>query len=179
MAGAVFLEGENIELRTLEAEDAEFLRDLNHRTGIRRYLGRVPRPSSVKEEEERIEEITESDDIIQFIITQDGERSGTIALFDINETYRNCEVGAIMVEPESQGEGIGSEALETIIEYAFSDLNMHRVVGGYIEDNEASRRIQEKLGFTEEGVERDWVYRDGEYKDIVRTSLLEDEWGSQ
>lgn len=179
MTGAKFLEGENVSLRTLEKEDAEFLRDLNHHPETRRYLGRVPKPSSVEQEEERIESITESDEIIQFIITNEGEKAGTIAIFDINNDYKTAEVGAFMVKPDYHGKGIGTEAMELVLSYSFDQLNMHRIQGGYIEGNTASKKVQEKFGFSEEGRERDAVFRNSEYKDIVRMSLLESEWRSK
>jgi|APHM01.1.fsa_nt_gi Acetyltransferases, including N-acetylases of ribosomal proteins len=179
MSGAVFLEGETCNLRTLEKEDAEFLRNLNHNPKIRQYLGRTPEPNSVVEEKDRIDSINESDEIIQFIIEGEGEKVGTIAIFDINRTYRSAEVGAFMVEPSSHGKGIGTEAMKLILNYAFNQLNMHKITGGYIENNDASKIVQEKFGFQKEGREREEVYRNGKYKDIIRMSLLENEWRSE
>jgi len=178
MPGATFLEGEKADLRTLEQDDAEFLRNLNNNPEIRKYLGRVPRPKSVKQQETGISSKTESDDIIQFIIESEGDRVGTIAVFGINETYGSAEVGAFMIHPKYHGKGIGTEAMELILEYSFDNLNLHRIEGGYIESNTASKAVQEKFGFKKEGRERDAVFRNGEYKDIIRMSLLEDEWRS-
>lgn len=178
MAGAVFLKDGDVNLRTLEIEDAEFLRNLNHSPEVRKFLGRVPQPDTVEEQEDKISEISGSDEIIQFIITYKGERAGTVAIFDINHIYSSAEVGAFMVKPEFHGEGIGTKTMELILGYVFESLNMHRVQGGYIEDNKASKKVQEKFGFIEEGRERDAVFRNGEYKDIIRMSLIEDEWRS-
>ncbi|MFB6216680.1 MAG: GNAT family N-acetyltransferase [Candidatus Aenigmatarchaeota archaeon] len=133
----------DIKLRALEKEDAEFLRNLVQRPEVRKYLGRVPEPISLHREEDRIEQITEDDSIIQFIIEKENEKVGTIALFDIDRTYKH---------------------------------GMHRVAGGYLEDNEASRKVQGNFGFKEEGREREYKYRDGEYIDLVRMSLLEEEY---
>lgn len=166
----------DIKLRALEKEDAEFLRNLVQRPEVRKYLGRVPEPISLHREEDRIEQITEDDSIIQFIIEKEDEKVGTIALFDIDRTYKHAEFGAFMVKPERHGEGIGSTALELLLEYAFDELGMHRVAGGYLEDNEASRKVQGNFGFKEEGREREYKYRDGEYIDLVRMSLLEEEY---
>lgn len=178
MTGAVFIEGDSYNLRTLEQEDAEFLRNLNHNPDVRKYLGRVPKPNSVEEEKDRINSINESDEIIQFIIEKDSKPVGTIAIFDISRNYSSVEVGAFMVKPEFHGEGIGTDAMEKVLNYAFNQLNMHKITGGYIETNYPSKIVQEKFGFKEEGRERDAVFRDGEYKDIIRMSLLEHEWRS-
>lgn len=173
-----FLEKDDVSLRPLEKDDADLLRSLYTSPDIRGYLGRVPEPHSIQQAEQRIENVTESDEIIQFIIEKEDEPVGTIAIFGINRTYRHAEFGAFMMKPEMHGEGIGSTALEMLLKYAFDELNMHRIAGGYIEGNDASRRVQEKFGFVEEGCSRDYKYRDGEYLDLYRTSLLEDEWRS-
>ena len=44
------------------------------------------------------------------------------------------------------------------------------------EFNDASRRLLESMGFTEEGVHRDTEFVDGEFQDTHWYGLLEDEW---
>lgn len=173
---AEFLREDEIVLRPIEKEDAQYLGKLFQNPDVRKYLGRVPHPHNSRQVEEKIEEITHNDNQIKFIIEKEGDEIGTIMLFDIDRTYRHAEFGAFMVEPEKHGEGIGTTALQLLLEYAFDELNMHRIAGGYIEDNDASRKVQERFGFKEEGKERDYKYRDGEYLDLVRMSLLEEEW---
>lgn len=173
---AEFLKEEDVVLRPIEKNDADFLGELFQGQDVRKYLGRVPLPRNRRRVEEKIEEVVESDDRIQFIVEKDGKEVGTIMLFDIDRTYRHAEFGAFMVDPDFHGEGIGSTALKLLLDYAFNELNMHRIAGGHVEGNEASMKVQEEFGFEEEGRERDYKYRDGEYLDLVRMSLLEDEW---
>jgi RimJ/RimL family protein N-acetyltransferase len=42
----------------------------------------------------------------------------------------------------------------------------HRVEARVIEDNEASRRLWEKLGYRHEATMREAAFRDGEYVDL-------------
>ena len=142
-------------------------------------MGRTPEPLSIDQGKERIQNVQDDNSIIQFLIEKNGEKVGTIALFHIDRDYRKAEFGAFMVDPKHQGKGIGTKALELLLEYAFNELNLHRVEGGYIEDNDASRIIQEKFSFQKEGRQREAKFKDGEYVDIVRMSLLEDEWRSE
>lgn len=176
---ATFKQDGDVSLRPLEIEDAEFLQQLIVNPDVRKYLGRTPMPRNLEQVEDRIKSVTEDDSIIQFIIEKEGDPVGTIALFDIDRDYRHAEFGAFMVKPEIHGKGVGTRALEMLLEYAFDELNMHKVIGGYIEDNGASRKVQEKFGFKEEGIQKDMKYRDGEYLDLVRMGLLEDEWRSR
>lgn len=171
----MFLEKDGVGLRPVEKDDAEFLQWLMQHQEVRRWLGRVPEPISKMEEEEYIENLADDDDHIAFIVEKEGEPVGEISLMHINRAYSHCEFG-FAVHPERHGEGIGTTALELVLEYAFDELNMHRVEGGYVEGNEGSRRVQEKCGFSEEGRQRDYKYVNGEYHDVARMGILEDEW---
>ncbi len=171
----MFLEKDGVSLRPAELEDAEFLREMIQHPDVRPHLGRVPEPMNLEQEKEYLESVSEEDDRMVFVIEKEGEPVGDIALMNINRTYRKCEFG-FAIHPEHHGEGIGTTALELVLEYAFDELNMHRVMGGYVEGNEASRRVQEKHGFKEEGRHRDYKFVDGEYRDVIRMSILEHEW---
>jgi RimJ/RimL family protein N-acetyltransferase len=63
-----------------------------------------------------------------------------------------------------------------MVEYAFAERRLHKVVARALVTNEASPRVFERLGFREEGIQRDQKYVDGEYVDVVRYSLLRREW---
>jgi len=93
----------------------------------------------------------------------------------LEKPYRKSSFG-ISIHPDFHGRGIGSKATQLIIKYAFETLNRHKVRGGYIEGNKASKRIQEKAGMQQEGKERDYKYVDGEWKDVIWMSILEDEY---
>lgn len=170
----MFLERDGVALRPVEKEDAEFLRGLIQHPDVRGNLGRVPEPMNLEQEEEYIESVSDDDRMV-FVIERDGEPVGDIALMNINRSYRRCEFG-FAIHPERHGEGTGTTALGLLLQYAFDELNMHRVMGGYVEGNDASRRVQEKHGFQEEGRHRDYKFVDGEYRDVIRTSILEQEW---
>lgn len=45
-----------------------------------------------------------------------------------------------------------------------------------MESNAASRRVLERLEFTEEGRMREQVFLDGERRDMIRYGLLAREW---
>ncbi|MFB6147537.1 MAG: GNAT family N-acetyltransferase, partial [Candidatus Nanohaloarchaea archaeon] len=119
---ATFKQDGDVSLRPLEKEDAEFLQQLIVSPDVRKYLGRTPMPRNLDKVEDRVESVTGDDSIIQFIIEEDGEPAGTIALFDIDRDYRHAEFGAFMVKPDMHSEGVGTKALEMLLEYAFDEL---------------------------------------------------------
>ena len=58
---------------------------------------------------------------------------------------------------------------------AFETLGLHKVIVGCLADNDASRRVIEKLGFRFVGRFEDDVYRDGRWHAHLRYELLADD----
>lgn len=162
-------------LRPLEVEDAKFIQELLIHPEIRPYLGRAPEPVSEEGEKEYIREETQSSDHAHFLIEYRDERAGHIFLGGLDKDFRKSSVG-YSVHPEFHGQGIGTKALKLVTKYAFETLNRHKVRGAYLDGNEASRRIMEKAEFQDEGLERDYKYVNGEWKDAQWMSILEDEY---
>lgn len=172
---SVFLEKDDVILRPVEKEDAEFLRDVLIDPDVRNTIGRPPRPLNIEAQKNWIEEVTENSDEAHFLIEHDGEKAGNISINGLESEYRKGEFG-VSVHPDHQGKGIGTVAIQLVLQYAFQTQNMHKVRGGHLEKNTASKRIMEKAGFQEEGIERDYKYVDGEWKNVHWMSILEDEY---
>jgi RimJ/RimL family protein N-acetyltransferase len=170
-----FLEKHQVVLRPIEKDDAEFLRDLVVHPKVRNTIGRPPKPANLKEQKEFIESVSEDDGKESFLIEYQGNKAGEISIGGLDKPYRKAEFG-ISIHPDYHGQGIGSTSVELILKYAFETLNCHKVRGGYIEGNKPSKRIQEKAGMQQEGRERHYKYVDGEWKDVIWMSILEDEY---
>lgn len=172
MPGAIFLEGDNVELRTVEEEDLEFIRDAYNHPEVREYMSHS-RPFNLDQEREFFEEVVKSEESVNLAICLDGE---TIGLVEIKEEEEGVGEIGIWIGPEHQGEGYGSEASELLADYAFNELPYHKLVARAWQDNEASQGIWEKLGFEQEGKLREQVFNDGRYGDVYIYGLLRDEW---
>jgi len=175
MAGTVFLAGEKINLRTVEEEDIEFLRDGVNQPEFRVHMGNR-RPQNLQNEEEFFEEQICDEETVNLLITIDSERVGIISLIpEGSDAEKMAEIG-IWLHPEHHGNGYGTEAAELITEYGFKQLNYHRIFARAHADNEPSCRVWEKLGFEKEGEFRDHTFTQGEYKDVVYYGVLEGDW---
>lgn len=80
--------------------------------------------------------------------------------------------------PEFHGDGYGREAAELLVDRTFRVTSVHGVGAGAFAFNEASRRILESLGFTEEYRHREAEYVNGASRDFVQYGLLRREWAS-
>jgi ribosomal-protein-alanine N-acetyltransferase len=72
-----------------------------------------------------------------------------------------------------------AEAAPPVLRHCFTELNAHRIEARIEPENVASRRLAAKLGFAEEGLLRDWLVVDGEFRSIVMYRLLQPEWAAR
>jgi RimJ/RimL family protein N-acetyltransferase len=72
---------------------------------------------------------------------------------DIDWKGHQCDTG-FWVRKSAQGRGFASESTNALLRYAFGALGMRRVGITHSEDNRASRRIVEKLGFSPDGIDK-------------------------
>lgn len=176
MPGAVFLEGENIKLRTIEEEDLDFLHREFHNPKIWRHLS-ISKPQNLSQQREFFEQVISDDEQINLGICREEELMGIVSL--IPQTYdENYRVG-LWVAEEYHGNGYGTEATKMITNYAFNQLNYHKISYRAHEDNVGSRRVAEKAGYKKEAELESHVYLDGEYKDLIVFRALNDQWRPQ
>ncbi|MEU9182004.1 GNAT family protein [Streptomyces sp. NPDC048550] len=78
----------------------------------------------------------------------------------------------------SPGPGIGTQAQRLLTRYLFAHTPVVRVEADTETGNLAEQRALERSGFTREGVLRSVVFRDGQWRDVVRYSVLRDDIAS-
>jgi len=76
------------------------------------------------------------------------------------------------LHPDYWNKGYITEALSAILFLGFEDIGINRIEAEVIPGNIASEKVLEKLGFTKEGVLREWMYWNGDHYDIAMFSLL-------
>lgn len=105
----------------------------------------------------------------QFIVCkkENGKPIGSIFFRDIDHKHRKAEQGLFLGEEQEKGKGIGCEILMLLSDYGFKTLNFHKVSARVLAENTASLRCHLKAGFVKEGVFREEVIINGEYKDVV------------
>lgn len=101
---------------------------------------------------------------------------GFIALMGIEWGNRIGKLAVGIGDPQHRGQGYGVEAMTLILNYAFRELNLHRVGLDVIAYNAAAIHLYEKVGFQHEGRVREWVWRDGVRTDLLLMGLLARDW---
>ncbi|GAM83701.1 hypothetical protein ANO11243_016900 [Dothideomycetidae sp. 11243] len=103
---------------------------------------------------------------------------GYVALFKIeaNHVHHRHTTLALSLLPERTGRGYGKEAILWALEWAFHHANMHRVGINAYSHNVRAVRLYERLGFVMEGREREMVWLEGRYWDLLHLGMLGREW---
>ena len=126
------------------------------------------------------ERMTDDGTLFEFMLrlTETDELIGFAAIHSIEWNGRAGTLSIGIGKPEHRSQGYGSEALRLVLQYAFCELNLHRVGLEVIAYNERAIRAYKRIGFVEEGRAREYVFRDGKRYDRVSMGLLrrESEW---
>lgn len=101
---------------------------------------------------------------------------GLVSLCDIDSLSRSCEFHIMIGNKDQRGKGMGTFAITEILRHAFDDLNLNRVELKVLPDNEPALALYRKAGFKEEGLLRQYAFKNGEYRDTLIMSILREEW---
>ncbi|WP_247001126.1 GNAT family N-acetyltransferase [Halosolutus gelatinilyticus] len=174
MSEPAFLIGNSVSLRTVEEEDVEFIHETVNSSEIWKTM-QPSRPYSLNEIRSIFSPDSESSSTVRFLVTTEAEPVGLVGFSEVNETAGVAEPSC-WIHPDYSGEGYGTEAAKLLIKYGFDHCRLHKFVAEVIEFNEPARHLLEKIGFVEEGRQREQDFVDGEYHDCISYGLLVSEW---
>ena len=79
---------------------------------------------------------------------------------------------SIALGPQYLGKGFGKDAMHLVVNYAFNELNLHRLSLTVFSYNQGAIKLYESLGFRHEGTYREFLQRDGKRHDMHLYGLL-------
>ena len=141
---------ERLTLRQLEVTDEQEIFTLRSDSEINKYLGR--KPANTMEDARNfingILEHSKTNDSFYWAITLTGNQKlvGTICLYGFSEENNNCEIGYELLT-DYQGQGIMTEALEKVVDYAFNTIGVQKIEAYFHKDNQRSTQLLENLSF--------------------------------
>lgn len=109
------------------------------------------------------------------IYEPDCKMVGTCGFTSFDCASDSAEVGYVL-NPEYWGKGIATEALERVLQFGFEQLQLHRIEARFIEENERSRHLMEKVGMQFEGIGREAMLVKGNYVNVGICAILRSEW---
>ncbi|NCI49074.1 GNAT family N-acetyltransferase [Sediminibacterium roseum] len=96
---------------------------------------------------------------------------GIVSLNNIDYINRKCEFSIIIGEKKEQNIKLFVECCNLMFRHAFDTLNLNKVYGGSI-SKDLVMLMTRTLNCKQEGIAREDIYKDGEYKDAYLYSLL-------
>ncbi len=90
--------------------------------------------------------------------------------------YDQSANGGYWIDSSFEGRGLVTRAMTTLLDQAFGPLGLARVALHTDVGNQRSRAVAERLGFTEEGINRQALAFHGGRRDQVVYGLLAGEW---
>jgi RimJ/RimL family protein N-acetyltransferase len=164
------LHGPHVDLRRVERADLPLLAAWNGDEAVNgefEGFGQV----SLSELEKQFEA---DDDERWYLVLEGGDTA--VGYVAHGKCGGGCWMGYILV-PEARGRGIGTEAVQLLVDYLFLHKDIGRIQAETHPANVASRRVLEKTGFTFEGMIRRSFFCRGTWRDTAMHSILREEWG--
>jgi ribosomal-protein-alanine N-acetyltransferase len=120
-----------------------------------------------------------SDQSARMFIFEQAKPARAIGNVSLGNIVRNaaqfCFLGYGLAE-DKQGQGFATEAVTAAVQYAFTELKLHRVMANYIPTNEKSGNVLKRAGFVVEGYARDYLFLNGKWQDHIMTAVVNPKW---
>tara|TARA_R110000868_G_scaffold194178_3_gene439523 strand:- start:18336 stop:18860 length:525 start_codon:yes stop_codon:yes gene_type:complete len=171
----ITLKGKHIYLRALEPEDLEFIHTIENDESMWELSNTITPYSKflIKQYlEHSHKDIFEVKQLRLVISNYKHEALGMIDLFDFDFKNSRAGVGVLVKEPKNRQLGYGREALQLLINYSFTYLDLHQLYCNISEGNDASVKLFESQGFNKIGLKKDWNHVEGNYKNEYLYQLL-------
>lgn len=111
---------------------------------------------------------------LRFIITLNENQKpvGAIDLYDFDMYHQRAGVGILIYNRNDRGQGYASEALELLIEYAFTTLGLHQLFCNVTADNASSLTLFKNKGFEETCCKKQWLRTSSGWQDEIKLQLI-------
>lgn len=110
------------------------------------------------------------------ILDGNNQAIGLVSLTNINHLNQTAVFHIMIGSSEHRGKGVGYIATNEMLKHAFYDLNLNRVELTLLESNKAALNLYSKVGFEQEGIKRQAVYKRGEFINMISMSILKTEF---
>ncbi|HJS20504.1 MAG TPA: GNAT family protein [Anaerolineales bacterium] len=154
--------------------NSEYYRLLSSSTGPMRSSKAI-----AKMIDEELVEITSANYYFSIRTLADDKLIGDLGLDVVDWSGRDAFVGLGIGEPEYWGKGYGTDIMNILLRFAFTEINLRRVTLTVFEYNPRAIRSYEKAGFCHEGRLRKVINKEGRRWDILYMGILREEWMQQ
>jgi len=169
------LKSKRLILREMNINDAEAYFNMRTNDVVMKYLGRE-KCASLEAAETFISELSEEIKVNKCInwgitLNTKDEVIGTICYWRLIKAHHRAEIGYNLM-PEYHRKGIMHEAVQLVLKYGFTEMQLHSVEAQINPLNKASKGVLLKNNFIKEGHFKENYYWNDEFSDTGVYSLL-------
>ncbi|TCS96734.1 GNAT family N-acetyltransferase [Hazenella coriacea] len=177
------LTGENIYVRPVKEEDVDALLKLELKNKDLFQLFTELRDESFYTDQGQLDRINNAvksmkkDQSYLFLIYLKGSNEviGEVMLFEVaRQNLQSCWIG-YSIDKDHNGKGYMTEAVKLVVNYAFKELDLHRIEAGVMPHNTGSIKVLLKAGFHKEGLAKKSVKINGHWEDHVMLAIVNEE----
>lgn len=178
------LEGDRVRLRKLETSDLAHLHRWMNDQDVMAWARFMPdhMTSLSALEKEYEKELAGEDEHRTTLIIEDkelGKPVGWCTARSWERKHVNADLGVAFGEKDHWSKGYGTETMRLLLTLLFDHQGYHRLELWTLAENERAIRLASKMGFRKEGLEREAIYFDRAYHDVVSMGLLKAEWDAK
>ena len=164
----ITLQSRNIYLRALEPEDLSFIYEIENNENIWE-VSNTQTPYSqylIKQYLANAHQDIYEAKQLRLVICRnnDFKAVGLIDLFDYDPRNNRAGIGIIIKDETNRNQGVGSQALELLINYSFIKLNLNQLFANINPENLASVALFTNFGFQKVGTKKQWNLINGIYQ---------------
>ena len=107
-----------------------------------------------------------------FLVTIKDKPIGVCGIVNIDNYNQNGEIAIIIGEQKFRGKGIGKNIIKKLLTIGFKSLKLHRISADVFEFNKNSQKFFESVGFELEYSQKDKLWRNGQWWNVLTYSIL-------
>jgi [ribosomal protein S5]-alanine N-acetyltransferase len=112
---------------------------------------------------------------LPFTIVVDDQLAGQLNVAGlVRGSLLSAHIG-YWVDRRVAGRGVTPTAVALVVDHCFEVVGLHRMEVNIRPENQASRRVVEKLGFREEGLRKSYLHIEGDWRDHLTYALVRDD----
>lgn len=174
------LHSNRLTLRTPSKADASALFDLMSDERLTTFLTWEAH-TRIETTETLIENLLsaqQNDKGYHWCVCVDTQIIGLVSLIDIKRTIRTWILNraelSYWISPAYQGKGYATEASKLVLNFGFTQLNLHKIIIAHASNNLESGSICKKLGFKKYGEEHDAFQKNNKWHDLFWYELIKE-----
>lgn len=141
------------------------------------FVGEEPdKKTHLKKETEWFDRYVKNRQKKFFTIYVDSQPIGFMGLSDISVRSKNANIFIAIGEDDYRGKGWGEKSLAWLLDFAFKELDFHKVNLGVVDANIPAIKLYKKMGFMIEGKMKDEVFIKNKWHTMLSMAIFKKDW---